>query len=358
MGRSCRVGLLGLAFGGEPALLGGEADGRRGAQLELDQLAPVRAGHIGALRVLAQAKLDQTLLERVDLDPEAELVDQLLAGSLRFRYRSMAACRDDLERFLHGEPLEVARLCDPQGRTLVELGARVVVGSAPRCEAVLAGADPLAPYALLAGADPQHAQIRRKAEGYELRDLRSKGGTLRGAERVERPVFLRDGDLLRFGSALAIVRDPRDRADVPPFLRAPRRTQLDRESALVLLALGDPRALTLAAEWAAPDLGLLAEAKQRLAPLWPVPGLDDALAAEQARWASWLVGQATPEAWVARWEHERPELSEQCAPPTPPAELALEASAGEARIIVASLSFENASASSIVGKTIRIGLGS
>ncbi|HBP16171.1 MAG TPA: hypothetical protein DEA08_00065 [Planctomycetes bacterium] len=60
-----------------------------------------------------------------------------------------------------------------------------------------------------------------------------------------------------------------------------------------------------------------------------MPELAPALAAEQARWADWLRGQRPAAEWLASWERGRTELGEQCSPQGPPAELALEAQAGE-----------------------------
>jgi hypothetical protein len=152
-------------------------------------------------------------LERVvlrALDPEPD-----------WRHGSAEALAWDLERVARGERALVPGLASLDGRLWLPLqpGRAFVLGSGgPGTTFSVPGP----------GVAPRHAQVRRKARGFVVAHLRSEGAvTSVGERRVDAPVDLRDGDVLRLGVGSSEVslrlEDPRERTPPPAWLREPAR---------------------------------------------------------------------------------------------------------------------------------------
>lgn len=80
---------------------------------------------------------------------------------------------------------------DPGRRFVIE-GTRLVVGRSPDCDAHVD--DP--------GISRRHAEVQAAGDGFELRDLGSANGTLLNGKRIDMPMPLKDGDLVRLGEVV------------------------------------------------------------------------------------------------------------------------------------------------------------
>jgi DNA-binding response OmpR family regulator len=126
-------------------------------------------------------------------------------------------------------------LLDALGRRVPLDRPRTVVGRAPDCDLVLAEAR----------VSRHHAELRREGDGLWLADLGSTNGSQLNGQRLSRPLPLKDGDVLEFGSARFTFHDPEATLDT---CRCPRLVLDEASGALWLdrqpLALA-PRQLAL-----------------------------------------------------------------------------------------------------------------
>ncbi|HBP20895.1 MAG TPA: hypothetical protein DEA08_24285 [Planctomycetes bacterium] len=250
------------------------------------------------------------------------IVGQLLEVDPAFRYGRAAALVADLEALLAGGVVSapcVEHPSLPGGRRSLLGGEWFTIGSAAGVEVQLS--EP--------GVEPKHAQIRREASGWVLRDFKSAGGTWVGEDRLGGAHALSDGERLRFGpSATLVFRNPRQRGERSYLRDVERREQL----APVVLALGqlaDPRAALGLLEQLAEDPWEERALAHALTGLFG-PALAQAVQARRAARAQqrpvWAAGQLAALAqrgassvaeWLTWWHQARPLAPPQLVEPRP-----------------------------------------
>jgi serine/threonine protein kinase len=311
----------------------------------LDQLADqVRAGDYPPLRSLVPE-----VPEDLDL-----VLAHMLAPEPALRYARISEVADDLERVLHGEPCEVLSLVESDGRRLPLLGAkRFVLGSGPAADLRLDHPS----------VAPAHAQLRRRPDGFELRDLNSPGGTFVGQQRLGRRV-LREGDQVRLGDVVLQLRDPRARPRPVAFLDDARRLEVPGLMVQALARAADPRAALFLLERLAPDPLRADAARARLLPLLGPEATR--LALEQRAAEAAQVSQAAPAllarlagrsfpalaGWLAWWDEARTRAPLQAVPIEPPLALALHREADGANS-ARRLALDSARSVHLVGRDAR-----
>jgi hypothetical protein len=188
----------------------------------------------------------EPLLERVpELPAELELaVARMLERDLRFRTSTMEAAARDLQCVLDGQPVDVPCLLGAGGlRFPLQIGEWFTLGSA--AGAALQLSDP--------SVSPKHAQVRRQAAGFVLRDLKSQAGTWVAGERLApgRARSLRSGEELRVGTVALRFHDPGEDAQAS-YLRDVERWTAPGELVAAVAALDDPHATLWCLEALAP----------------------------------------------------------------------------------------------------------
>ncbi len=278
--------------------------------------------------------LPRELAPAVPVELERVVVQMLMADPSA-RYARMRDCRIDLDRVLHGQECPTARLASPSGARLLALvpGRRWVLGSGPACDLRLEAPSVAA----------QHAQLRRREGGFELRDLRSPAGTYVGEARLTRPATLRDGDRVRLGEATVVFHDPRARPTLDPILQDASRLTLPRLLVEALVQLRDPSAAAWLVEQLRPDPLAGVRVREALAILGPATAplvSGSAAAAERAalaraeaapRLLAELAGRPASDhaGWLAWWDGQRLQAPVQASPPLPDQDVRLRVSAGE-----------------------------
>ncbi|MGE0708939.1 MAG: protein kinase [Planctomycetota bacterium] len=257
--------------------------------------------------------------------PELErVIAQMLEPELAFRYQRIADCAEDLEAVLAGGAARVPSLVAPDGRRFPLLAtARVTLGTEADCGVRLAHPS----------VSPRHAQLRREAGAWVLRDLRSARGTQVEGEVLSGARALSEGERVRLGEVELVFRDlPRPARAV--YQRDVRRSAQPDPLLEAVAQRGDPRATLAWLERLAPDpaaldedLRGLAGALGREAAAQLRPALEAAAAVEARRAPALLpalarrpappAGQEVA-AWLGWWVGVRASAPAQWVPPRVP----------------------------------------
>ncbi len=266
-----------------------------------------------------------------------EVVHLCLAPEQDRRYPDARACAEDLARVLRGLPARGPALASGAVRFALLPGTTYTLGSGAGCELRLHGP----------AIAERHAQLRRKAEGYVLKDLQSPGTFVEG-EPVRAPRALRDGDRVRVGQVELRFEEPLRRPPPPPLTAEVRREVAPAPVVEALAALADGRALAALLERLAPDP--LADARaERALTLAAGPAVAREALARRAQLLaerrarahealSAIAGRApgaatTPEAWLAWWLTARPDYPVQLGAARPPGGLRLQADGELERVL-------------------------
>lgn len=297
----------------------------------LDELVELAAaGEVRPVRELAP-----------DLPRPLELVlAHLLEPDPRFRYGRAEAAAQDLERVLRGHAPE-----GPPALLVEDAGAPPACAPLLPAKRCLIGAGPRADLRL-AGAAPEHAEVRAEGGGFTLYDLRAPEGTFVGDERVTRPRLLGDGEVIRIGAARLRLRDPSGQRGPPEWQGDLERVEHPAEVVRALAHLRDPRAIAWLLEQLEPDPLVERATEAALRALDPAraPALlarRAALAAEERARAPALLFAVTgealgvdPVAWLSWWTHARGRFSHQVGPRRPPRALRIAPEAGDATAVL------------------------
>lgn len=186
------------------------------------------------------------------------VVRQMLATEPQERYGRMEEVAKDLDAVLAGQFARIPALSDGAGRRWPLLpGSWFTLGSAEASQIVLPD------------ADPSHAELRREAEGFVVRDLGSAGGTVLEGVAVQpgaaRPLV--EGARLRVGlHELTFHEGAPARAGGASYRADVERIEAPLEVCQALARARDPRAALYLLERLAPDPSQAERARTRLEP--------------------------------------------------------------------------------------------
>jgi len=186
------------------------------------------------------------------------VVRQMLATEPGERYGRMEEVAKDLGAVLEGRMARVPALSDGEGRRWPLLpGAWFTLGSAETSQIVLPG------------TGPSHAELRREAEGFVVRDLGSAGGTFLEGVAVEPGAARRlvEGAQLRVGlHELTFHSGAPAREGGASYRTDVERVQASLELCQALARARDPRAALYLLERLAPDPSEAERARVSLEP--------------------------------------------------------------------------------------------
>jgi pSer/pThr/pTyr-binding forkhead associated (FHA) protein len=246
-----------------------------------------------------------------DVPPEVErAVLRMLDPEPAWRHGSAEAAARDLEGLLAGGLARVPCLTSSTARLVLHPGRRFTLGAGPGVELPVVGP----------GVAPRHAELRRKAGGFQLACLRAPGGTFVGADRLSAPRELKAGDVVRLGEVALVYDAATDEEPAEAWRRDVTRRLVPEPVLLALVAQADPRTTAALLERLAPDPLDEERARRTLDAL----GAPDVLAVRKALLARERAGLplvraagdsgpdlAAPGDWLAWWDAARTSAPEQ-----------------------------------------------